>query len=71
MNDPRTHPVPGAEVEVLGKNKSSRRAVHIVHKHGDVTYFKAVAGGWKIATCTLAAWRKWAFNGHVVARGQE
>lgn len=70
MNDPRSNPVPGAEIEVLGKNKSSRRIVHSV-RSGKVTYYKPVVDGWKIATCTLAAWRKWAFNGRIVSRGQE
>ncbi len=69
MNDPRTHPVPGAEVEVLGKNKSSRRVVLAVYQNKTLLYqdLRTMA---KRAT-TFEAWRKWAFNGRVVAKGQE
>lgn len=70
MNDPRTHPVPGAEIEVLGKNKSSRRRVLRVFS-GGVEYQPLDSRRvLKMNTTTLAAWRKWAFNGHVVSRGQ-
>lgn len=67
MNDPRVDPVPGAEIEVLGKNKSSRRVVQSVFST-TVCYYKL--GPMKFAHCTLAAWRKWAFNGRIVSRGQ-
>jgi hypothetical protein len=70
MNDPRTHPVPGAEIEVLGKNKSSRRRVYSVAPN-KVIYYKPCAEGLKLAVCNMAAWRKWAYPGRVVSRGQE
>ena len=71
MNDPRMHPVPGAEVEVLGKNKSSRRRV--LRVFGDNVEYQPLSSRniMKANTSTLAAWRKWAFNGHVVSRGKE
>lgn len=70
MKDPRLDPVPGAEIEVLGKNKSSRRIVRSVNSD-IVCFYKPALSGLKLTTCTLAAWRKWAFNGHIVSRGQE
>ena len=68
MNDPRSTPVPFAEIEVSGKPR--RRVLRVYN--GRVDYESPQRSGrWLTYSTSITAWRKWAFNGRVVARGQE
>ncbi len=67
--DPRVYPAIGAEIEVLGAKKSSRRRVVSMTYKGSVVMYEDLRTGNK-KTTTLKAWRQWAFPGRVVSAGK-
>lgn len=68
--DPRVHPMPGAEIEVLGAKKSIRRRVLRVYNESVDYESPQRSGMWLTYTSTLKAWRQWAFPGRVVSNGK-
>lgn len=68
MNDPRTNPVPGAEIEVIHKRGNTSRIVRRIYGT-TVRYWDVNTQ--EIESCPINVWRKWAFNGRIVAGGEK